>query len=143
VKATALLCDWAEAINGKLYIQGGGWTRLTLLRAHTFAVAVQLFIPWDLTNRKTKFTAAILTEDGKPIYAKDPLGRDTDDEIKAEGELEVGRPPGLKPGSDIAVPMVLRYENVDVSEGRYLWVLTIDEEEVSRVSFDVSRKGSK
>jgi len=26
VEAILLLCDYAEAVNGKLYIMGGGWT---------------------------------------------------------------------------------------------------------------------
>lgn len=139
MRATALLCDWAEVINGKLYIQGGGWSQLTLVRPHTVAVAVKLYVPWDRTNRKLNFTAGFFNEDGEPVYGRDAAGAQSG-EVKVEGQFEIGRPPGLRPGSDLDTPMVLRYENVLFETGRYNWVMVVEGNEVGRLAFDVTRK---
>ena len=49
---TLLLCDFAEAVNGKLYVMGGGWNILFAPgQPVTMSVAAVLAVPWDRTNQ--------------------------------------------------------------------------------------------
>ena len=81
----------------KLYIAGGGWTRLRSGRPLDCAVAISLAVPWDRTSQKHKLSVDLSDEDGVLVQAPDG------NEVRIEGQLEVGRPPGTKPGEPIYV----------------------------------------
>lgn len=85
--------DWAEAINGKLYLMGGGFDTLcapTFPFAPRFAFGAVLRVPWNDTNRKLPIEGVVETTDGEDLGWR--MG----------GELEAGRPPG-KRGGDVTV----------------------------------------
>lgn len=85
-----ITADAAEVAGGKLYVMGGGWTRIFAKKVpfvHPVAVAVGFLVPWNETNEKHSFELAIVSEDGNPLLP--PM----------RGELEVGRPPGIKKGA--------------------------------------------
>ena len=42
------------------------------------------------------------------------------------GEFEVGRPPGLKPGTPLDFPVAVNSTPLPLEPGRYEWRLTID-----------------
>ena len=87
-----LLCDYAEALNGKLYVMGGGWSSLFAANQPvTTAVAALVSVPWDRTNLLHRVRLELLTDDGEPVEIE---GQN----VLIEGEFEVGRPPGVKPG---------------------------------------------
>jgi hypothetical protein len=133
VKGTLLLADWADALNGKLYIQGGGWSRTQLGPDGTinFGIAVKLNIGWDQANRPHKMTLSIRTDDGKPYepVPGDPFIISTD--------VEVGRPPGLKVGIDLDVPFALNVNAIPMVRGRYELRLEVDNELVESAAFEV------
>jgi hypothetical protein len=99
-----LLCDAAQEVGGKLYVLGGGWSVIWIPNVPTpVALAVKLAVPWDETNRPHEVRAQLLTEDGEPVdIGTGPMA--------AGGNIEVGRPPGLKPGTPIDVPFALHSE---------------------------------
>lgn len=103
-----LLCDAAEAVNGKLYIVGGGWNQLQVPSIPTvhpaLAFAIRLSIPWHDANDDIPFALRMLNADGKPVAA-DPL---------AEGTLNVGRPPGTTPGSELPAVMAMTLHNFEI-----------------------------
>jgi len=73
--------------------------------------------------------AQLLTDDGEPV--------DADGEaIEATGNFEVGRPPGIKPGSDLDAPFVVPFQ-LALSAGGYVWELEIDGEPTARTPFRV------
>ena len=80
-----LLADAAQVQNGKLYLLGGGWDRLQFQeypQSLQIAVILGVMVPWSETNRRHTFRLVGRTADA-------------DQELfKAEGEFEVGRPPG-------------------------------------------------
>ncbi len=91
-----LLClaNHVEAINGLLYMTGGGWTehhrpplqpngQVTI--SHV-GIAVMVRIPWNETNRPHKFQVEIQDLDGTSL-------------MKVEGDLNVGRPAQQAPRS--------------------------------------------
>jgi hypothetical protein len=126
-----LLCDAAEESGGKLYILGGGWS---MLRAPNIpvnmALAVKLSIPWDQTNRPVKVRCGLIDADGEAIKVED-------NEVFLEGEIEVGRPPGTKPGQSLDAPMVFNFQSLALPAGGYVWQLEIDGKEAARTPFRV------
>jgi hypothetical protein len=119
IDVVMLLCDAAETANGKLYVLGGGWSQVLLPNTpFAMALAVKLAIPWDQANTRFTIEARLITEDGEPALT--PEG----DPIHAEGQIEVGRPPGLKPGEALDAPFVLSF-TVVLPPGGYVWELLI------------------
>jgi hypothetical protein len=130
VKAIVLLCDWAEELNGKLYMMGAGWSRILKVQPLNVTLGVKVYVPWDQANRKHSISMQLLTEDGDPVSFDDRP-------VETRGDIEVGRPVGMRPGSDIDAAFVMSFKNLDLGEGRYYWVLEIDGSMIERVTFDV------
>jgi hypothetical protein len=128
---TMLLCDGADAVGGKLYILGGGWSQILVPNIPVnMALAVKLFIPWDRANEPHAVVARLLDSDGEPVE----LGGE---EVKAEAEIETGRPPGLKPGTALDAPFVVNFPAVALDNGGYVWELEIDGKVEARAPFQV------
>lgn len=126
-----LLCDFAEAVNGKLYVMGGGWNILfTTGRPINTSIAVLLAVPWDQTNRRHRIALELLTADGHAVEADGNA-------ISVRGEFEVGRPAGVKPGSDLNTPVVWNFGGLSLDPGQYEWRLSVDSEPVARRPFQV------
>ncbi len=124
------LANHAEALNGLLYLSGGCWTDLwrgipqgVPVPANHFGVAVAVLIAWEDTNRRHHLTIRIESEDGKEVG-------------KVEGDLEMGRPPGIPPGSDQRAVLALNADMQFPSAGGYRIVAQLGEETRS-VSFRV------
>lgn len=129
MEATMLLCDWAEQINGKLYIMGGGWSLAAANRPISIALAIHLQIPWDRTNVPHSVEIKLVTEDGEPV--KD----DADAPIAMDGKVEVGRPPGIKPGTPIDAPLAIRVPQIALPPDGYRWELHVGGDKIQEVSF--------
>lgn len=126
MKATLLLADHANVAEGKLYINGGGWTVIGP-QPVPFAIAMYIEVPWDQTNTKHKLVLELLDSDGNPVT---PLGTDENaDPVRFEfPPLEVGRPPGVKPGTPLGVPFALNFGPLALeSASCFVWQLSIDE----------------
>jgi uncharacterized protein DUF6941 len=132
-----LLADHAEAVNGKLYVSGAGWTDYN--RAPTpagapappthFGIGVSTLIPWTETNRRHHMVLRIESEDGDPV-----LGT-------VETDLEMGRPPGLPPGSDQRAVLALNADIQFPTAGGYRIVAELGEQ-VKTVSFRINERSS-
>jgi hypothetical protein len=64
MRVTMLLCDYAQAADGKLNIIGGGWS-LTGPRPTPFGIAVLFQVPWDQANARHSFRLELLDADGQ------------------------------------------------------------------------------
>ncbi|MGA7055282.1 MAG: hypothetical protein WBZ37_29265 [Mycobacterium sp.] len=117
IKATLMLCDFAQVAEGKLYIAGGGWSVATAMQGH---IAVLFRIPWDRANHRIPIVLTLLDQDGGMV----PDGNGT----RLDLELEVGRPPGLPRGTDLDAPLAIGIPPIQLPPGRYEWVLSIDGE---------------
>lgn len=126
-----LLVDSAQVANGKLYILGGGWARLTSAQApvtRSFETAVRVVVPWTETNRPHVLELQLENEDGQALLSQP---------VKAE--IRVGRPASLKDGTDQVVPLALRLGPVTLErEGRYAIIVRNEGEEVARTAFDLA-----
>jgi hypothetical protein len=126
------VADAAQAVAGKLYVVGGGWTHLWLPefpgRAPIpFFVAIGLRIPWNRTNQRFTFSLEVRDSD-EALIGGEPA---------AHGDFEQGRPPGLTPGTEqplmMAVPIGVEFPE----PGRYVFVVLVNDTEVGRTAIEV------
>lgn len=123
MKVTMLLADSAQAIDGKLYILGGGWS-ITGPTPTPFALAIKIEVPWDQTNVQHRFRLNLVDSDGHEVTAESPAGSQP---IMVEAGFEVGRPPGIKAGTPIDVPIAFNFAPIPLEPGsRFEWRLEID-----------------
>jgi hypothetical protein len=80
-----ILADHAEAVNGKLYLMGGGWDRVFVSDFGApvdISFAVGVLVPWHATN--IRYTIQFAIED---LDRKRPI------DFKLEASFVAGRPP--------------------------------------------------
>jgi hypothetical protein len=128
-----ILADAAQVVGAKLYLLGGGWDRLTVNKEFPVnqrcALALSIIVPWNETNRKHSFEVEIISEDN--------VTEETKSLVKAGGQFEVGRPPGIRQGQEqrfqIAIDMTLRIEEA----GTKTVIARIEGEEKRKLEFTV------
>jgi hypothetical protein len=131
MEVTMLLCDSAQAVEGKLYILGGGWTHLFTPNAPAnMSLAILIAVPWNEANRRHDIRASLSTEDGSPVEME---GKP----MVAQVQFEVGRPPGLKPGTQINTPLAFNLQGLVLEAGGYVWELHINDNLEARRPFRV------
>ena len=122
MKATLLLCDYAQVSDGKLTAVGAGWTFTSSVTTH--AVGVLLDVPWDLTNVRMPWALELRDADGHPVVQPGPQGPVP---VRAEGALEVGRPAGYPAGTPIPACFAVPVQNVVLQPSRrYVWEFSVD-----------------
>ncbi len=130
MEAILLLCDHAAVAEGKLYINGAGWTAVRANVPAPMGLAVLVRVGWNQSNVRHRVVLQLMTEDGRA--ALDPEGKPW----RAEGSLEVGRPAGLKPGTPLDAPMALVFPAVPLLPGRYRWELLVNNVLLGSADFD-------
>ena len=125
-----ILCDWAEVINGKLYMMGAGWSRIRADNPVNVSLAIMWKIPWSKANEPQDIEVALLTEDGKRVARPD--GK----EVALKGQIEAGRPPGMKFGSPLDAPLAVTIGSLQLEPGRYRFELSVNGELATHASFD-------
>lgn len=131
MEADLLLCDHAEAINGKLYIMGAAWNLLQAPgQAINVALAIVVKVAWDEADQGHDLIAELLDADGERIMING-------EPVAPSGRFELGRPPGLKPGSTLNMPLAFNLTGLVLGVGQYEWRLTIDGDTVARAPFGV------
>lgn len=126
-----MLADSAQAVGGKLYILGGGWS-IAGPQPFPSAVAALIQVPWTETNRKHKFSLRVVDGDGKPLMVPTPFGEQG---FEMSGEFEVGRPAGIKPGTPIDVPLAVNLGPLPFRpDTQYRWRLAIDRDDADKTS---------
>lgn len=120
-----LLADYAQVADGKLTIVGGGWS-VTGPMPVPFAIAMLFEVPWDRANMKHRFRLDLVDSDGHVVFVPTEEGEEP---LVIEGEFEAGRPPGLKPGTPLDVPIAINLPGPPIRPGgRYEWRLTVNGE---------------
>jgi hypothetical protein len=123
-KVTMLLADAAQHVQGKFYVMGGGWSLINPGPV-MFAVAVNLQTAWHRANMKNTFRLELLDSDGEPVEVEGPDGNAVP--LFLEGEFEVGRPSGIKPGTPI--------------DGGLVWNLAVPLPADTRLEFRMTLNG--
>lgn len=125
MRVTMFLADAAQEANGKLFILGGGWS-VTGPDVPPMAVALKIDVPWTEANRTHQWELVLIDADGNPVLLPAPEGQQ---ELRTGGDFEVGRPPGLVPGTEIDLPLAVNVGPLPLEPGqRFSWQLWIDGE---------------
>ncbi|MDQ3354462.1 MAG: hypothetical protein M3507_08295, partial [Actinomycetota bacterium] len=66
MKVTMLLADAAQAVGGKLFILGGGWS-VTGPGPAPMAMAIKIEVPWDRTNQRHHWALDLIDQDGQAV----------------------------------------------------------------------------
>jgi hypothetical protein len=121
-----LLSDHSEAVNGKLYMTGGGWNVLTmpeLPHEWGFHIALGIDVGWDETNQRHSLS----------IDIHDPDGAELGEGFSAE--FETGRPPGMPVGQEQRLVMSVATTATFATSGPHAAVVRVNEEELGRARF--------
>ncbi len=121
-----LTADHAEAVNGKLYMMGGGWDRRGVMdfkQPQGFAVVIGVSVPWNDTNRPIPLRMALLDADGGEVMP--PF----------QTQLTIGRPPNAQPGQRLRVMMSLNLMAMLPRAGQYVIDATVDDVATRRITF--------
>ncbi len=127
-----VLADAATAADGKLYIHGAGWNRITIVSFpvhYAFAIALQFRIPWSDTNDPCGIEFDIVDEDERSMFPNeaDRIG----------GGIVAGRPPDLMVGDEQVLSLAIRVNPEFQRPGRYTAIMRLDGVDMKRADFRV------
>lgn len=118
-----MLANHVEAVNGLLYVSGGGWTdhyRTIPPGApppmSRLGIAISVLVPWNETNQPHRLAVNVENEDASATLAR------------VDAELNVGRAPTLPPGAEQHVVLALSVDLVFPKPGGYRVVARLDNE---------------
>lgn len=132
IQTTMMLADFAQVIGGKLYIMGGGWSVTSPLTPLS-AIAIKVEVPWTHSNQDHEFRLELLEDGHQPVLVRTSEG---DAPVLLGGKFQVGRPAGIPQGTPLDVPLAANIPPLPLKPGtRYVWKLSIDNEETNRVAF--------
>lgn len=147
-EATAILCDGASVAEGKLYLLGGGWDRLSPptgsypTQLPRIALALLITVPYTATNRNHTLTIRLQGPDGEsiPIARRVTPGSGGNPQIDPINEMSanfnIGRPPFLAEGDAQHVPLAINIDGLIIERpDAYSFVIEIDDHEITRVVF--------
>jgi len=121
-----ILADRAEAINGKLYMMGGGWDRLGVVdfaQPVSFSLALGILVPWNLTNQEHPVRIWTEHEDGTRVGPEIQAG------------VNMGRPPIAVPGQAFRALIVVNAAWKLPRPGTYCVKATVANRQPKRVAF--------
>jgi hypothetical protein len=123
IEVKVILCDAAasDATSGKVHMLGAGWS-VTGTPTGPQAVAILMKIPWGRANQQIPVKLQLFDSDGNQVRVTTPAG---ENDIMMTGHVEVGRPPGVAPGSLLDSSLVLNVPPLPLPPGRYQWRLDI------------------
>jgi len=148
MEVNALLADSVATADGKLFVQGGGWTSLTAselpFHQDRIGIGILIYVPYTATNEEHKLEISLQDQDGNPlVLGNAPPGVESEDgKIRRfQAHFNVGRPPTIPPGDEQAVPFglninSLQFERADL----YTFVIDVDGTPMKRLPFRVHQK---
>lgn len=128
----ALLADSVQAVRGKLFVLGGGWDTLWVqrfpARHPSLAIGLRLRVPVSWAGDRIKLAVDLQDADGHPVLPH-PLSYD----IRLSGSAQ--HPPG---STDFGLVRSFTFNNLMFEkEGQYSFVISVDDEPLSRLRFTV------
>ncbi len=121
-----ILADAAEAVNGKLYMLGGGFDRFLVQDFNepvTFCVALGVVIPWAATNVLHQVSIVLQTQDGQKL------------EPEMGVAFNAGRPPQAGHGESFRATITARLGTKLPGPGAYVLVADLPGSRTKRTVF--------
>jgi Family of unknown function (DUF6941) len=122
-----LAADAAQAVGGKLYVLGGGFDRINMPSVpfqFRFDLAMLIEVPWVSTNQPYEVVVELLDADGE--FAG----------YRAEARMETGRPPGIRQGTSILVPIAVPVVAEFRDPGRYVLRASVNGRPKNRIAIE-------
>lgn len=119
-----ILADFAQALGGKLYLQGGGWSRFkppAYPASVQFGVGLGVRVPYAETEDKHHVILTMQTADGVELW-------------RIDADVETGRPPGSRGEAQLAILAVSGGAELK-GPGEFVLKASVDGRERKRVSF--------
>jgi hypothetical protein len=127
-----ILADSAQVVGNKLYLLGGGWDVLNVVTGFPVqqqcSVALSVRVPWNETNEKHTVEVEGLSEQPSTEQSKSLF--------KVEGQFEVGRPTGIRPGQDQRVQLAIGVNLSLEGPGTNVIIARIEGQEMRRINFN-------
>lgn len=130
----ALLADSVQAVRGKLYILGGGWDTLWVrgfpARHPSLAIGLRLRVPVSWGAGTLNLSVELQDEDGKSLLPQ-PLSH----------SVRLPAHPVTPSATDFGLIRSFTFNNLLFQkEGPYSFVISVDDEPVSRLRFAVRQR---
>lgn len=141
MKAQILLADSAQALGGKLYMLGGGWSIIGPEPA-PMAIAVTLELPADQANVSQELVIELVHADGKP-FTITPEEGGSPQPLRLAGSFEASPSPDVDADAPLSGTFAINIAPLPLEPGRrYAWLLRINGETQPdwQASFSVRRK---
>jgi len=131
----ALLADAVQAVQGKLFVLGGGWDTLYVTafpaRHPSLAIGVRIRVPWSATGTSTRISVELQDADGGNLL---PGGQ-------VVHTANMNRRTGEMDRADIGLVRSFTFNNLQFEQaGDYSFVISIDDEVSNRLRFSVRTK---
>lgn len=122
-----ILADHAEAINGKIYLMGGGWDVRTVRdfsQPVPLTLALAVLVPWTATNQRHRLQVRVEDADGRQL-------------AEVKGEFVAGRPPHLTEGTTQRIPLAFQHIPVLLGgPGIYVVIAALNDQDQKRTTFN-------
>lgn len=133
----ALLADAVQAVRGKLFVLGGGWDTLWVrsfpARHPSLAIGLRLRVPSSWGEEFLKVSVELQNADGASMLSH-PLAHTVRLPTHAESSIT----------TDFGLIRSFTFNNLLFqSEGAYSFVISVDDEPVSRLRFAVRARPSE
>ena len=130
----ALLADAVQAVRGKLFVLGGGWDTLWVrtfpARHPSLAIGLRLRVPSSWGEEFLKVSVELQDADGAPMLPQ-PLAH----------TVRLPTPTETSATTDFGLIRSFTFNNlVFRKEGSYSFVISVDDEPVSRLRFSVKAR---
>jgi hypothetical protein len=126
LSVTMMLADAAQAVGGKLYILGGGWS-ITGPDPHPSAIALYIKVPWDEADEPQSLLLELVDRSGEPHLIP------TDDgmrPIRVQTVVDVSEAKAnsdAEAGTELDLALALNFAPFPIPPGgSYAWRLSIN-----------------
>jgi hypothetical protein len=148
MELAALLCNYAEVQNNRLYLSGGGIDQSVVPVGQrgpwsvALSVGLSVEVPWIATSRDHTVHVALLDTDGDPVEVQVNSGDPTPFGI--DFRFNIGRPPDLDAGASQNVALALKLPTLPFAKlGSYTFVVSIDGTELRRLPYRLVRQQTR
>lgn len=125
IKVTAMLADHAEVAEGKLFINGGGWTVIGP-QACPFAIVMTIEMPSSSWGVQHTVRWELIDDQGNPVIIDTPQGMQP---FVLQGVFGAMPGPEMIGGAPVSVPLAINMGPTPIPPGgRYEFRLELDGE---------------
>lgn len=97
------------------------------------ALAILVKLAWSETNRRSHMRVYLVDDDGHQVQQQGPDGLV---DVEARADFEAGRPPGVKQGAEVTMPLAVPIPPLQLlPDRRYEWCLEVDGKRVTTSAF--------